>query len=283
MRTSKLVLDTNVCGKLLTSAYRADIEKIQDRINRNFRVVVSSQTFLELLDGIKGGDGRHFEADKAKLRLMAGNGKPNFLRFPGVFALSKAIGIVARENPSVSHLGPTHFANWLRVVLRAKTRQALVSDGVRLPDDRKRGLWTFDPTTITRQQQEGKSQHLKLMEKVRDHISILPPPDVWAAGIARTLGQKIDQQEATILADRLDAAYHYDRALCTTVTSGSYNFQKHDGDWMDWQQLFYLSDPDIVLLTDDGHLRGRVGNSKQKNRVLDLREFLKQQGLTPRH
>jgi hypothetical protein len=52
---------------------------------------------------------------------------------------------------------------------------------------------------------------------------------------------------------------------------------------MDWQQLFYLSDPDIFLLTDDQNLQRRVGKSNQKDRVVDLREFLKQQGLTPRH
>jgi len=169
------------------------------------------------------------------------------------------------------------------VVLRAKTREALFSDGVRLPQDRKRRYWNFDPKTITGQQQEGKSQHRKLMEKVRETIASLPSPDTWAAGIARSLGQTINRHQATTLADRLDAAYHYDRAQYTAVTNGSYNFQKHDGDWMDWQQLFYLSDPNIFLLTDDRDLQRRVGQSTQRDRVLDLREFLKQQGLTPRH
>ena len=96
----------------------------------------------------------------------------------------------------------------------------------------------------------------------------------------RVLGQTVNQQQATTLANQLDAAYEYDLALCNTVTKGSYNFDKHDGDWMDWQQLFYLSDPDIFLLTDDQNLQRRVGKSNQKDRVVDLREFLKQQGLS---
>jgi hypothetical protein len=78
--------------------------------------------------------------------------------------------------------------------------------------------------------------------------------------------------------------YQYSKELCEIVMGGQpYNFEKHRGDWIDLQQLHYLCDPSIHLLTDDGALRNRVKNSSQGDRVLDFRGFLKKHGLTPRH
>lgn len=274
----KLILDTNVCGKLLTPAYVTDIEQITKRINREFRVVVSPETFLELLDAVKGGDGTHFETDKQRLQLMRGTRKPEFLAFPGTFALEKVLGLKSK----VSKFGPADFNQWLRVVLHAKSRDQLFGGNVRLPSDRRRKTWGFDPAKIREQQAEGKAHHRALMEKVRDKNGILPPPNIWAASIAEALGQRLNQQQADLLACGLDAAYQYDAELCVIVASGKYNFDKHEGDWIDNQQLFYLCDPDTLLLTDDRTLRDRIRRSKQKDRVLDLRDFLKQQGFAPR-
>lgn len=89
----KLILDTNVCGKLLTPAYSVDLGRIKARINRIYRVVISPETFIELLEAIRGGDGSHFEADRDRLRLMSGGGTPIFLRFPGAFAVWKILSL----------------------------------------------------------------------------------------------------------------------------------------------------------------------------------------------
>ena len=279
----KLILDTNVCGKLLTSAYRDDLEGIKRRLGRNFRVVVSFETFIELLDAIKGGDGTHFESDKQRLRLMAGSGGPTFLGLPGAFALSKVLGIRPANMPSVSKLAPSDFQNWFRLTLRAQSRDEMLRDGVRLTLDPRRRVWVFDPTMITRQQRAAKTAHRKTLEDVRDGKLRTPSPDGWAAGIALALGRRILQDQVTPLANRLDAAYHYHKELCAVVASNSYNFEKHDGDWNDYHQLFYLCDPTILLLTDDAGLGKRVGESSQRDRILNLRDFLTWQGFTPRH
>src|SRR5258708_39661213 len=107
----KLILDTNVCGKLLTPAYGSDVEQIRTRINRNFRVVVSPQTFIELLDAMKDGDETYFDDHKQRLRLMVGTRTPEFLPFPGTFALGKVLGL---ESVAPRSLGPTQFRQWLR-------------------------------------------------------------------------------------------------------------------------------------------------------------------------
>ena len=144
----KLILDTNVCGKLLTPAYRDDLEEIKRRLSRNFRVVVSAETFIELLNALKGGDGAHFESDKQRFRLMAGSGKPTFLRLPGAFTLSKVLGISTADTSSVSKLGPVDFQKWFRLTLRAKSRDEMLREGVRLPLDRRRLVWVLDRKSV---------------------------------------------------------------------------------------------------------------------------------------
>jgi hypothetical protein len=95
----KVVLDTNVCGKLLTPAYCDDVADIKARISRTFKLAISPQTFLELLDALTKSDSAHFESHRARLRLMAGGGKPVFLRFPAAFALKTAAGISRSPAP----------------------------------------------------------------------------------------------------------------------------------------------------------------------------------------
>lgn len=105
MPSPELILDTNVCGKLLTPPYSTEIAQIKKRINQEFRVAVSPETLLELLDAMKGGDGSHFEADKQRIRLMMGTREPKFLLFPGAFVLKKVLGLKS----AVTRFGPGDF------------------------------------------------------------------------------------------------------------------------------------------------------------------------------
>jgi hypothetical protein len=276
----KLILDTNVCGKLLSPAYLGDVERIKRQFSRNFRIVVSPQSFLELLNCIRGGDGTHFSADKDRLRLLVGGGKMDFLPFPVAFALKTVLGVADR---SPKFFGPSHFRLWFRVVIHAKDRAELVNDDVRLPGDTQRQRRGFKLEESNRQHEDGISQHRVQIEKAIGGKGILPPPDLWAAGLADSLGHKLAPQQATLLGTRLDAAYRYAKELCSIVANGLYNFDKHRGDWIDWQQLFYLCDPSIFLLTDDKGLWNRVGSSSQGAQILDLRNFLKSHGFAVRH
>jgi hypothetical protein len=276
----KLILDTNVCGKLLTPAYLGDLDKIKRHLRRNFRVVVSPQSFLELLNAIKGGDGTHFSSDRGRLRLLVGDGSIEFLPFPVAFALRQVLGLASRS-PDFS--GPSDFKLWFRLVIHAKDRDELVSGGVRLPSDSGRQRRGLKLDFLNQKHEEGIAQHRVQMEKAIDGKGTLPPPDSWASGLADSLGHKLNPQQVLVLATGLDAAYRYASELSLIVAKGQYNFDKHRGDWIDWQQLFYLCDPGVFLLTDDSGLRRRVGVSSQGARILDLREFLKNHGITPKH
>lgn len=274
----KLILDTNVCGKLLTPAYSGDLERIKARITRKYQVVVSPQTFIELLDALKGGDGTHFGSDRERIRFMAGGGNPTFLSLPGTFAFLKVLGVKA----TVTRLSPKDFERWFISVIRAKTRRDLFEGAVRHRlGDRK--LHGFSPDELLKQQSEGKTEHKCRLERIRELGNPPIPGSVWASGLATAGGYHLTSKQGDLLVDRLSAADEYDQTLCRIASGGGYNFERHGGDWMDWQQLFYLCDPAIHLLTDDDDIRVRVGNSPQRGQILVLRGFLQAHGFAPQH
>lgn len=265
----RLSYDTNVCGKLESGQYSAHLPEIKRRVSRKYRQVVSPNTFVELLDALKDSKEEYFEAHKSRLRLMAGERTPKFLRFPIAFAMKHVLGLDA---PGV-RLGPKEFEHWYRTTLRAKNREQLFSGDVKHPmSSRKR--YGFDPDVIRAQQEEGKKRHREFMEKASRGKASLPPPEIWAATLAESVGCKLTRQQAIKLASRLGAAYEYEKELFRLALSGKYNLSKHDTDWIDFQQLFYLCDEGLVLVTDDGGLEKRTRASSQNQRIILLPDFL---------
>jgi hypothetical protein len=265
----KLVLDTNVCGKLLTPAHCYDVAAIKARISRKFKLVISPLTFVELLDALTKSDSAHFESHKERLRLMAGGGKPVFLRFPVAFALRTILGL----GSPATKFGPVDFENWFRIVLRARSRDDLIQGNIRHPLD-SRKTYGLNPAEISRQQNEGKAKHRRRLRVLQNRPSPIPPGPQWAASLARDLRRNLTEEEAIRFHHGLDAAYEYDKELRRIAAHKTYNFDKHDGDWIDYHQLFYLCDPDILLVTDDSNLLKRIGRSSQKDRILLLKDFL---------
>jgi len=275
---TKLILDTNICGTLLTPTYRDELPDIKARISRNFKIVVSPQTFVELLDALTKSDSSHFESHKERLRLMAGGGRPVFLRFPTAFALKKALNL----DSSIVKFGPADFEQWFRIVLGSKSRDEMLQGTVKLRLD---SLKTYGlmPEEISRQQNAGKTEHKKRLLLLQASKHSMPNGIEWAKRLALDLGNRITNEQANRLHQSLDAAYRYDQELRRVASSPEYNFDKHDGDWIDYQQLFYLCDPQVSLLTDDKGLVRRVGDSPQKNRILIMRDFLAGLGLSAHH
>ncbi len=274
MQHPKIFLDTNVSWKLNDPAYRGDVERIMSVIATEFKIVVSAQTFYELLDAIQGGGGSDFQSDRELFKWMLGR---EFLRLPGAFALRR-LGL---ESP-FTKFGPADFRDCLDTIVRARSREQLFSGGVQAL---RRGKWRcvgMLPVVIRQQHRLGQKQHREWLEAVRDGKATLLPDEQWAVEYGKMLGQNLTEEQAQRFALGLDAVYSYGKVLCDLVANGSYNFEKHKGDWIDLQQLHYLCDPDIHLLTDDRRLRKRVEKCSQGARVLDFREFLTNHGFTPR-
>lgn len=82
-------------------------------------------------------------------------------------------------------------------------------------------------------------------------------------------------EQSLLLGTRLDAAYQYQKKTFEDARADTnYNVRKHDTDWVDSQQLSYLCDERMHLLTDDGGIRKKCASSTQSERVRDLENFL---------
>lgn len=278
VKQAKIFLDTNVPRKLTDESYRAAAEQIVSSIAAEYRMVASVPTFCELIETIRKGDEEHFQLHQAMFNWMTGPGRVDFLRMPGDFALHRLFGL-----ESLTKVHPDDCRDALEAIRRARSREDLLDGKVQML---RRGRWRtagLQIDVIPRQHEEGRQLHRQWLENIRDEVTTLRSPVLWAVGYAELLGQKISDEQAQEFSVGLDAVYAYDKMLCRIVKSATYNFAKHKSDWIDRQQLHYLCDPDIYLLTDDKHLRTRVVSSAQAARVLVFREFLREHGFTPQH
>jgi hypothetical protein len=276
-RKRELLLDTNACAKLVDN-YWTDLASIVKQINREFRVVVSPNTFIELLNGVINGRAEYFENDKEKFRVMAGTREIKVLLPPTSYALKTVLGL----HVSSPALRPSEFRRQIGIVLHARTREQLET-GVKTPQDWRNSRTRLHAGIHRAKHQEGVAGHNNLMQHVREGSVRFPTPEGFARGLAKNHGYILDDDQTQRFAQALDAVYQHDKILNQRVRYDKYNFEKQQGDWIDGGQLIYLSDPALCILTDDKKLRGRVEKSTQKDRLLLLREFLKVRKFPLRH
>ena len=270
----KLILDTSACSRVATSPNR---KKIEEHLDSRFRRVVSVPTFWELLDKIDGGDGSHFDADKEVIKVAAGRTRsPMMLPNPLSYAVETVLKLPRPSRP----IPPKVFKQAYELVMKARTRKELY-EGVPVLRGLKQ-VRQFDPTVVRQQQDEGEQAHIERLKWAKRTKMEFLPPNEWARAVVKQLGVTLDDPQAAELADRLDAAYHFDVEVWKVVTAqdSSYNAEKHGNDWLDMQQTLYLCDPAIHVVTADKPLCKKIKASHQANRVHYLPDYLVQNGLS---
>jgi hypothetical protein len=269
MRRPRLLLDTNVCEKLRDATFQFDVERMRGRIRHEFDIVVSPQTFIEILKSVK--DARteeHFEIRRKRLNVMTNDGEAEFVRFPGSFALSTVLGL---ETPLKEH-GPAEFRQWYRILVTSNSLAELVECNVQLPDDPRR--YGLDLPFVEHEEKDGVRRHREFLTAIASGSYQFPPPAIWAQRIADHLECSVTNEQRETLAKRLSAAYEYHKATFKLMTNNpNYNVEGHDSDRMDHLQLFYLCDPELYILTDDAGIRSGCSASSQACRILALTEF----------
>ena len=102
-----------------------------------------------------------------------------------------------------------------------------------------------------------------------------PPPELWAALVAKNMKVTLSDAQCRKLGTAISAAYDYQKESFREAKAAAknYNVTKHDGDWNDNQQLYYLCDPSMHLLTDDAGIKRKCASSPQCDRVLLFKEF----------
>jgi hypothetical protein len=114
----------------------------------------------------------------------------------------------------------------------------------------------------------------KWLAQVRHSDKRFGDPHEWAERLASSLNTELTAEKALKLGDALEAAREYQLALFELVRKDTgYKIDSHDSDWTDGQQLIYLCDSQMHLVTGDGGISQRIKVSGQRARILPIRQF----------
>ena len=148
--------------------------------------------------------------------------------------------------------------------MKARTRKELY-EGVPVLRGMKQ-VRQFAPEVVRQQQEEGEQAHIERLKWAkRRKVKFLSPAE-WARATVKQVEVTIDDQQAAELADRLDAAYHFDVEVWKVVTApdSTYNAEKHGNDWLDMQQTLYLCDPPSTLSQQISHSARRSAHPTKR-------------------
>lgn len=276
MARKTLILDTNVCINLAKPSHRVTKQQFITRINADYRVAASANTFMELLRGVVNGGDEYFNENRRSLQIMAGKGKPRFLPFGVTFALKHVLGV----DSTITPLSAGEFQSSFETVLRADDKQTLLDGRVKHPFSSKN--FGFRKHLIDKPLTEGAEHNVKLFEQYRELGRPDQTPLEWARELAAENGDcRLTEAQALKLGEALDGAYEYDKYLWHRARREKYDFAGHPGDWVDQQQLLYLCDKRMHFLTTERAIRDNCAKSSQSSRILLLHDVLHSYGLTP--
>lgn len=276
-RRRKIVFDTQIISNVASGRIpKSRWSEICGRLKQTCRHAISFNTLAELLDGIAGGDTTHFEENLERIRALYVSRNSEFFPLVGDFVRRQLFGLPFRRDD----FAPEKLRRWVEVVRKANNKTELDSG---LVDLRRSGHsnrnYGFDFALLKRQMNEGRDLHSKALEELRQGQLLRSGRTRWAASVLRLMEVAADPVNQSKLLDSLDAAWNYDEFLYNLAQKQVYDFAKHDSDWIDFQQLFYLADPHVVLITMDTNIKFRTKASIQSDRILSLDEL--QDSLNP--
>lgn len=264
----RLFFDTNICTDIAYQDIETEALVVRKHIRATYEYVISPLTFLELLIKIgRGGDAYFEENRKALQALVADQQEMVFLSFPGSHVLVHVL-----NRAPIAKFGPSDFQCWLKVVLKAPNLAALRNGLVDIGDQER--LFGFDFSIVNTQQQDGKDYHRRTLEGMRNGSNTPIGLINWSEGMLTRLGQEPKPEDCQRVSAALEAAYCFDQYLWEQAKNHSYDFAKHDTDWIDLQQLFYMSDPETLFVTKDKNILKAAEKSSQGTRVLTFEKLL---------
>lgn len=241
-----------------------DWRTVRSYVSTHFRYRISPLTLTELLVGIARGDEAHFLRNRTAVRELCWTSlRPDkFLRPPDQFVLKTVFG----EDNSKLGLEPANLCRSVEVLLRARNLKQLNSGDVLLRSPRR--SFGLDLHSYEQEFSNGQRVHVDQLNELRAGHLHQASKLSWAAGLLKRLGRTPTHTECCKVAGSLDAAYQFDSWLCHLALTSDYDFSKHDSDWIDAQQLYYLSCDDTYFVTRDQRLIKGASTSAQGNRVL---------------
>jgi hypothetical protein len=246
-----------------------DWRLLRDAIRRKFAYFVSPLTLIELVTGLGKGDDGYYQKNLEALKVLLEPGD-RFLQFPNRFVLDRVFGIVKE------HTGfePSDFNSWATLLLNAASKKQLADGDVDLLELSKDHTFGFDFNKIIKPQEEGIAKHVEIYEGIRSRKEACPTRQQWADAFLVGSGLPLTDSNRRTALERIDAVITLSAHLCELARTTDYKFEKHRGDWIDGQHLYYLADPDVHIITMDKPLKDRIKSSPQARRVLTPEEVL---------
>lgn len=217
---------------------------------------------IELLSRLAKPEPQFFTKDLKSFLFLSNDGTSSFLDFPGAFVLKEILG----TSSPVARFNKADFRDWCRCVLLADSRDALSNADV--------VMGSYDPFSygldflkIIEQQEKGRIEWNRLMSAKRKAKYFATAPE-YAVRFLANQGILPKPGDVEAVSEALDAALAYQRYLINTEESYDFGAEKHRGDWVDFQLLYYLADPNMHIVTNDTKVKSRCGSSKQSGRII---------------
>ena len=257
--------DTQVVSYALAGRIMPTEWKLVSRyVSARCRYCVSLNTLAELVVGLARGDEAHFSENVNRIKFLCSGANTLFLPLVGEFIRERAF----HAKPLRPDYSPARIKLWPRIIIKARDRSELTSGLVSLHEPGRSGVdYGFNLDMLVRQVQDGKNAHVQVLSRLRDGTLLRPTQKQWALGVLCNLRIPITDANVARLSSALDAAYQYDSVLYDLALNNTYDFTKHDSDWLDTQQLYYLADPNVLLVTLDTKLKARTNKSSQNGQV----------------
>ena len=270
LRRAKFVFDTHVVSYICDGEIpRTDWDAVRRFISRRARYAISAITLYELISSIAHGDDQHFSENQARLKILREPPKRKILSLTGDFIRSTTFHLP----PQKPDFAPERMTIWIRVLLAAKTKQE-VRGPIMLPgSSNRKPAYGFDLSHFANQIKEGKRSNAAELAGLRQGGFDIPTTERWAKSRLKEIGVETTTQNVTTLLEAVDAARRYDFSLFSMAKNRAYDFARHDSDWMDIMQLFYLADPLVHLVTSDANIKLRTRGSPQADRILSFDEL----------
>ena len=233
-------------------------------MRKRYRVAVAATTVIELLRSPTPETAAFFSNDKKKFHICTCDDRyARYMGLAGDFAMKRILGVSIPGSSNIE----AWFKRQVKSILKADTQAEFFR--------------TFDHEAHKKRHLEGLALHRQWFTLAKSSQYGFPTPERWGVNWWKDYGVPINEQQGVFLAERLTALYAYQKASFEAADGNrGLNVEKRDGDWIDAQQLVYLCEPDMHLLTDDSAIRDKAAASEQSRRILILSEFMKDLGIT---
>ncbi len=231
----------------------ADWKRTSEHVSRKFRHRISPVTLYELMSDIAAADESAFESRRERVRRLFMAKKNKYLRLPRHFAAERLFG-----DTRVMHgMEPDDFDVWGRVVLAAADKNTLLT-GVSMKED-PRMRYRMDLEDIDKHLKEGEAEYRQAAGEKQPGQQ-----DALVDSVLRLLWREPDAGGREKVKQGLSAALALDQ----------------NSAWTRVLQLFYLCDPELILVSNDEKVLDAAKNSSQAERIWGYDRLKREAGVS---